>query len=97
VGQSGLAGSAVLGTGVVLGGQAAVRDHVSMGDGSVAAARSGVTKDVDPGITVSGMPAIHHRQSLREQAATRHLPELITQVRKLQEQVDQLSKRSSKR
>jgi UDP-3-O-[3-hydroxymyristoyl] glucosamine N-acyltransferase len=94
VGQSGLAGSAKLGRGVVLGGQAAVRDHTSMGDGSVAAARSGVTKDVPPGATVSGMPAFPHRQSLREQAAMRHLPELVTQVRKLQEQVDQLLKRS---
>jgi UDP-3-O-[3-hydroxymyristoyl] glucosamine N-acyltransferase len=91
VGQSGLAGSATLGTGVVLGGQAALRDHVGMGDGAIAAARSGVTKDVAPGMTVSGMPAIPHRQSLREQAALRHLPELITQVRKLQEQIDILT------
>jgi UDP-3-O-[3-hydroxymyristoyl] glucosamine N-acyltransferase len=97
VGQAGLAGSATLGTGVVLGGQAAVRDHMSMGDGSIAAARSGVTKDVAPGMTVSGMPAIPHRQSLREQAALRHLPELVQQVRKLQEQIDQFTKRPSKR
>jgi UDP-3-O-[3-hydroxymyristoyl] glucosamine N-acyltransferase len=82
---------------VVLGGQAAVRDHMSMGDGSIAAARSGVTKDVAPGMTVSGMPAIPHRQSLREQAALRHLPELVQQVRKLQEQIDQFTKRPSKR
>jgi UDP-3-O-[3-hydroxymyristoyl] glucosamine N-acyltransferase len=97
VGQSGLAGSATLGTGVVLGGQAAVRDHMSMGDGSIAAARSGVTKDVPPGMTVSGMPAIPHRQSLREHAALRHLPELLTHFRKLQERVDKLDKHGKPR
>jgi hypothetical protein len=40
---------------------------------------------------VSGTPAINHRQSLREQAALRRLPELVQQVRKLQEQVTKLT------
>jgi UDP-3-O-[3-hydroxymyristoyl] glucosamine N-acyltransferase len=96
VGQVGVAGSAVLGAGVVLGGQSAVRDHIKLGDGAVAAARAGVTEDVDPGMTVSGMPALPHRQSLREQAALRRLPELLTQVRKLQEEIAAL-KRSARR
>jgi UDP-3-O-[3-hydroxymyristoyl] glucosamine N-acyltransferase len=90
VGQAGIAGSARLGRGVVLGGQAAVRDHVSMGDGAMAAACSGVAEDVDPKTIVSGLPALPHRQSLREQAALRRLPDLVVQVRKLQEEVDKL-------
>ncbi len=92
VGQSGLAGSAKLGTGVVLGGQTAVRDHITLGDGAMAAACSAIAEDVDPRTVVSGMPALPHRQSLREQAALRRLPELVVQMRKLQEQVDQLQK-----
>jgi UDP-3-O-[3-hydroxymyristoyl] glucosamine N-acyltransferase len=93
VGQAGLAGSVTLGAGVVLGGQSAVRDHIKMGDGSMLAACSGVMDDVPPKQVVSGLPALPHRQSLREQAALRDLPDLRVQVRKLQEQVDQLEAR----
>jgi UDP-3-O-[3-hydroxymyristoyl] glucosamine N-acyltransferase len=85
VGQAGLAGSAKLGAGVVLGGQTAVRDHITIGDGAMAAACSGIAEDVEPGAIVSGTPALPHRQSLREQAALRRLPDLVVQVRKLTE------------
>lgn len=93
VGQVGLAGSAQLGTGVVLGGQVAVRDHVTIGDGAMAAATSGIAEDVPPKAVVSGTPALPHRQNLREQAALRRLPDLVVQVRKLQEEVEQLRKK----
>ncbi len=89
-GQVGLAGSVTLGAGVVLGGQSAVRDHVKLGDGAMVAACSAVAADVGPQQTVSGLPALHHRQSLREQAALRRLPDLVVQVRKLQDEVDRL-------
>jgi UDP-3-O-[3-hydroxymyristoyl] glucosamine N-acyltransferase len=97
VGQAGLAGSVTLGTGVVLGGQSAVRDHIRMGDGSMLAACSGVMEDVEPKQVVSGLPALPHRQSLREQAALRRLPDLVTQVRKLQEMVQTLQEKNEKR
>jgi UDP-3-O-[3-hydroxymyristoyl] glucosamine N-acyltransferase len=91
-GQSGVAGSAKLGTGVMLGGQSAVRDHGTMGDGSMLAACSGLLDSAEPKQVVSGVPAIPHRQTLREQAALRHLPELRTEVRKLQEELAELRK-----
>jgi UDP-3-O-[3-hydroxymyristoyl] glucosamine N-acyltransferase len=91
-GLAGIAGSATLGAGVALGGQAAVRDHIKMGDGSMAAACSAVAEDVEPKQIVSGTPALPHRQSLREQGALRHLPELRAHVRKLQEELDALKK-----
>ena len=86
-GQAGVAGSAVLGTGVMLGGQSAVRDHITMGDGAMLAACSGVMEDVPAKQIVSGLPALPHRQSLREQAALRRLPDLVVQVRKLEEEL----------
>ena len=89
-GLSGLGGSARLGTGVMLGGQAAIRDHIQLGDGAIAAACSGVAEDVGPKTIVSGTPAMPHRESLREQAALRGLPELRAQVRKLQEELEAL-------
>jgi UDP-3-O-[3-hydroxymyristoyl] glucosamine N-acyltransferase len=97
VGQVGLAGSARLGAGVVLGGGAAVRDHVLMGDGAMAAARSAVASDVKPGHVVSGTPALPHRQHLREQAALRRLPELLVLVRKLEEEIEQLKRAAEAR
>ena len=87
VGQAGLAGSTKLGRGVILGGQAAIRDHITIGDGAMVAGTSGVAEDIAPGVIVSGTPAMPHRQSLREQAAIRRLPELVVQVRKLVEEV----------
>ncbi len=92
VGQAGVAGSVRLGTGVILGGQCAVRDHVTVNDGAMVAACSGVAEDVQPKTIVSGIPALPHRQTLREQAALRRLPDLVVQVRKLQEAIDQLTK-----
>jgi UDP-3-O-[3-hydroxymyristoyl] glucosamine N-acyltransferase len=90
VGQAGLAGSVKLGTNVMLGGQSAIRDHITMGDNSAVAACSGVAEDVDANTIVSGLPALPHRQSLREQAALRRLPDLVVQIRKLQEEIERL-------
>jgi UDP-3-O-[3-hydroxymyristoyl] glucosamine N-acyltransferase len=92
VGQAGLAGSVRLGNGVVLGGQCAIRDHITLGDAAMVAGCAGVAEDVDPKTIVSGLPALPHRQSLREQAALRRLPDLVVQVRKLQEELEQLKK-----
>jgi len=92
VAQVGLAGSAKLGAGVVLGGQVAVRDHVTIGDGAMVAATSAVAEEVPPKAVVSGTPALPHRQSLREQAALRRLPDLVVQVRKLHEEIEALKK-----
>jgi UDP-3-O-[3-hydroxymyristoyl] glucosamine N-acyltransferase len=90
VGQVGLAGSVKLGAGVVLGGQCAIRDHVSLGDGAMVAGCAGVAEDVAAKTVVSGLPALPHRQTLREQAALRRLPDLLVQARKLQETIDHL-------
>jgi UDP-3-O-[3-hydroxymyristoyl] glucosamine N-acyltransferase len=91
-GQAGLAGTVTLGTGVVLGGQSAVRDHITLGDGTMLAGCSGVMEDVGPKQVVSGLPALPHRQFLREQAALRRLPDLVVQIRKLEERLAALEK-----
>ena len=93
VGQAGLAGSTKLGKGVIVGGQAAIRDHITIGDGAMVAGTSGVAEDIPARAIVSGTPAMPHRQSLREQAAIRRLPELVVQVRKLHDEIESLKKR----
>ena len=75
-GQVGIAGTVTVGNGVVLGGASVVRDHVHIGDGVMAAGHSVIADDVEPKMIISGMPAIAHRQNLREQGAIRRLPEM---------------------
>lgn len=89
-GQSALAGSVKLGAGVVLGGQSAIRDHVTFGDGAMLAGCSGAMDDIPAKQVVSGLPAVPHRQNLRELAALRDLPALQSKLRKLQEELDSL-------
>ncbi len=90
VAQCGIAGSTVLGQGVVLGGQVGVRDHVELRDGVVAAACCCISKDVSEGTMVNGIPAIDNKQYLREQAKVRRLPQLAEQIKDLIKRVDRL-------
>ncbi|MDB5328356.1 MAG: UDP-3-O-(3-hydroxymyristoyl) glucosamine N-acyltransferase [Phycisphaerales bacterium] len=91
-GQVGIAGTVTVGNGVVLGGASVVRDHVHIGDGVMAAGHSVIADDVEPKMIISGMPAIAHRQNLREQGAIRRLPELMVELRKVQELIEKYRK-----
>jgi UDP-3-O-[3-hydroxymyristoyl] glucosamine N-acyltransferase len=92
-GQAGLAGSVTLGSGVVLGGQTAIADHLRVADGTMAAGCSAIATDIETKGVVSGMPALPHRQTLREQAAIRRLPELLQTIKRLEEEVEALRQR----
>jgi UDP-3-O-[3-hydroxymyristoyl] glucosamine N-acyltransferase len=67
-GQSGVAGSVTIGDGAVIGGASRIADHVTIGAGAKLAGGSGVTRDISPGETVAGYPAVPvrnwHRQTL---------------------------------
>jgi len=67
-GQSGIAGSVTIGDGAVIGGASRIADHVTIGAGAKLAGGSGVTRDIAPGETVAGYPAIPvrdwHRQAI---------------------------------
>jgi len=77
---------------VVLAGQVGVIGHLKLGDGARVGAQSGVSRDLDGGETVSGSPAIPHRDWLRLSAALPRLPELIRQVRKLSQRLLELER-----
>jgi UDP-3-O-[3-hydroxymyristoyl] glucosamine N-acyltransferase len=67
-GRAGIAGSVEIGDGVLVGGSVGIADHLRIGAGARLAAGSGVTRDVPPGATVAGYPAIPvkdwHRQTV---------------------------------
>jgi UDP-3-O-[3-hydroxymyristoyl] glucosamine N-acyltransferase len=80
-GQTGISGSTVIGKGVIFGGQVGTAGHIDIGDGAVIGAQSGVTKNVPPGVTVSGYPARVHEKALRINAAVSDLPEFRREIR----------------
>jgi UDP-3-O-[3-hydroxymyristoyl] glucosamine N-acyltransferase len=84
----GVSGSSELGDYVVIGGQAGISGHVVVGSGVRIAGRGGVTKDIPAGQTVSGFPAIPHREELRRQAALSRLPALRARVEALEKVVE---------
>ena len=93
VSQSGISGSTELGQGVVLAGQVGVVGHVRIGDGARVGAQSGVARDLDDGETVSGSPAVAHRDWLRMSVALPRVPDLIKQIRKLEQRVKDLEEK----
>ena len=52
VSECGLSGGVVLGDHVMLGGQVGIADHLTIGEGAVIAAKSGVVSDVPAGKSV---------------------------------------------
>ena len=67
-GMVGLSGSTKIGDFVFLGGQAGTVGHITIGTGVKVAGQSGITKDVPPGVTLGGTPAMPirdwHRQTI---------------------------------
>jgi len=96
VAQVGISGSTQVGQGVVLAGQVGVVGHLRIGDGARAGAQAGVAHDVGEGETVTGYPAMPHREWLRMSAALPRVPDLLKQFRKLQQRVEQLEREKGK-
>jgi UDP-3-O-[3-hydroxymyristoyl] glucosamine N-acyltransferase len=80
----GIAGSTRIGRGVWLGGRASAINHLEIGDGARVTFGSTVTRDVEPGATVSGYPARDHREHLRTQAWLGRLGKLLDRVERLE-------------
>jgi UDP-3-O-[3-hydroxymyristoyl] glucosamine N-acyltransferase len=67
-GQVGISGSTKLGDFVMAGGQAGLAGHLNIGAGARIGAQAGLMKDVAPGATVGGYPAVPMRQWLKQVA-----------------------------
>jgi UDP-3-O-[3-hydroxymyristoyl] glucosamine N-acyltransferase len=89
--QTGLAGSTKIGKQVMVGGQVGFAGHMEIADRSIIMAQSGVTKSLTkPGETYFGYPAKEIKKAHRIEAALRNLPDLIREVRELQQRLAQL-------
>ncbi|MFZ2620818.1 MAG: UDP-3-O-(3-hydroxymyristoyl)glucosamine N-acyltransferase [Alphaproteobacteria bacterium] len=82
VAQTAIAGSTLIGDGVVIGGQTGIAGHLALADGVMVAARSGVTKSVDqPKAVVAGFPAMPIAQWRRLQALLSRMTKAGSKVR----------------
>lgn len=72
-GQVGISGSTKLGDFVMAGGQAGFAGHLTIGSGVRVAAKSGLMRDVAPGETVGGVPAMPLSLFMKQTATLRRL------------------------
>jgi UDP-3-O-[3-hydroxymyristoyl] glucosamine N-acyltransferase len=87
VSQTGISGSTSLGRYVTLAGQVGLAGHLTVGDRATVTAQSGLNKDVPAGAVLAGRHAMPIRESLKVEALTRRLPELVERLKALEEKV----------
>jgi UDP-3-O-[3-hydroxymyristoyl] glucosamine N-acyltransferase len=90
--QTGLAGSTVLERNVLLAGQVGSSGHLTVHEGAIVYAQSGIGGDVEPGARISGSPAFAASDWLRAATAFPKLPELLRTIRELKKKVAELEK-----
>lgn len=95
-GQVGLSGSVIVEDNVIIAGQAGVRDHTKIGKGTIVGAQSGIMSDVGAGEFVLGAPAVPQRDYMKTEAASRKLPEMTRQLRRLEKLVEELQAKIEK-
>lgn len=96
VSQVGISGSTRIGKHVVLAGQVGVVGHIKIGDGARVGAKSGVSNSVKEREDVSGIPAVPHKEWLKNSAHIRRLSHYREELRRLKMKVDELEKSLSR-
>jgi UDP-3-O-[3-hydroxymyristoyl] glucosamine N-acyltransferase len=85
-----MAGSAVLGDGVVMAGRAGVADGIKVGDGVVIGAAGSVFHDVPAGKDLLGFPARDAKLQLRIYSILNRLPKMYNELREVVKKVRKL-------
>ena len=96
-GQVGLSGSVIIEDNVSMAGQVGLRDHVKIGKGAILGAKAGIMADIGPGEFVMGSPSLPQRDYLRVHAASRKLPDMAKQLRRLEKTVEELTAKLEQR
>lgn len=84
--QVGIGGMARIEDGAVLYGQVGVAQNITIGAGAVVLAQSGVSKSLAAGKTYFGSPAQEVRETYKQLALLRQLPDLLKTLKDLEEQ-----------
>jgi UDP-3-O-[3-hydroxymyristoyl] glucosamine N-acyltransferase len=90
-GQAGISGSTKIGKHCMIAGQVGFAGHLTIADRTSAGAKSGFSKSIPtPGQSWFGYPAKESGRAFRIEATIRQLPELLVEIRTLQERVREL-------
>jgi UDP-3-O-[3-hydroxymyristoyl] glucosamine N-acyltransferase len=81
-GHTGIAGSVILGDGVVLGGNVGIADNVEIGPGAMLTGNTSATNDLPGGGVYMGIPATPIREARRNYVAFRNLAKSISDLKK---------------
>lgn len=82
---AGFSGGTRVGRRCIIAGQIGTNQHITIGDGAIITARTGVTKSVEPGRLVGGMmPAMDYQKWRRAQVLYARLPELFERIKQLE-------------
>lgn len=89
--QTGIAGSTKIGKNCMIGGQVGIVGHIKIADEVKIAAQSGIGNSIEEkGMIVQGSPAIPIGDYKRSYVMFRKLPELASQIKDLEKQLDHL-------
>jgi UDP-3-O-[3-hydroxymyristoyl] glucosamine N-acyltransferase len=81
--QAGVAGSVQVEDDVIIGGQAGISDHLTIGRGARLLVQSGHIADVPAAATMFGTPSRAHREYLRAQVAMYRLAKIVGELEDL--------------
>ncbi len=94
--QVGVAGSAKIGEWCMFGGQVGIAGHIKVGDRVNIGAQSGIPGNIKSGVSLMGYPAIDPRQFARSAAIYKKLPEMYSELGRLQKEIEELKKLTNK-
>jgi UDP-3-O-[3-hydroxymyristoyl] glucosamine N-acyltransferase len=83
--QAGIAGSVQVEDDAIIGGQAGIADHLTIGRGARLLVQAGTIADIPADATYFGTPARTHREFLRAQVAMYRLAQIVGDLEKLVE------------
>ncbi len=88
--QTGIAGSAKIGKQNMIGGQVGIAGHIKIGDRNQVGAQSGLHSKIGDGNVLLGYPAVEAREFMREAAYRRRLGEMLSDIRSLKKEIQNL-------
>lgn len=88
---AGFSGGTKIGRRCILAGQIGTNQHITIGDGAIITARTGVTKSVEAGKLMGGMmAAMDYQQWRKSHVLYTRLPELFDRLKKVERSLDKI-------
>ena len=94
--QVGIAGSTKVGEWCMFGGQVGIAGHIHIGNKVNLGAQSGVPSNIKDGSQLIGTPPMDPKQYFRASVAQRNLPDMLTELRQLRKELNELKQQINK-